>query len=247
MSGAGDPPSIGVVGGTSAVARAVATAGGKPHDAPAADVVAADPDAVVAVGEAALLETVRAGASVPTLAVDAGRALRSTPANELSHAIERLLVGGFDTVEYPVLEVSSSLGTARALLDVMLVTAEQARISEYRVWTGDDRVATFRADGVVVATPAGSQGYARSCDGPVVNPGTGVAAVVPVSPFATDRDAWVLPQDAVELAVERDETPVELLADDRTVGTVDPGRSVRLAPCDTLQVAVVPESLPFFG
>lgn len=246
MSGPRDATTVGVVGDHPAVAQTIADAGGDPRTGPASDVLSTEPDLVVAVGESALLEVVRADASIPTLPVDAGRALRSISREALDDATDRLLAGTFETVEYPVLEVASPLGATRVLMDAMLVTAEPARISEYRVWTGDEQVARFRADGVAVTTPAGSQGYARACDGPVTKPDTGVVAVVPVAPFATDEDVWVLPHDAVELVVERDETPVELLADDRSVGSVGPGESVRLGADGTLPIAVLPESRSFF-
>ena len=54
--------------------------------------------------------------------------------------------------------------------------------------------------------------------------------VVPVAPFATDADRLVLPLDGVALGVERDETPVELLADGRTERDVEIGDPVDLLP-----------------
>jgi NAD+ kinase len=246
MSGPTAGTVVGVVGDHPAVVEAVEAAGGRPRVADARSVAAADPARVVAIGEAALLATVRAGVDVPTLPVEAGRAVRSVPGMAVEPAVERLLDGEFEVVDYPVVDVRSALGSIRALQDVMLVTAEPARISEYTVRSGGDLVDRFRADGVVVATPAGSQGYARACGGPVMEPGTEVLVVVPVSPFATDQDSWVLPLDAVELSVERDETPVELLADDCAAGTVARGETVRLTRDGRFPVAVVPESYDTF-
>jgi len=125
-------------------------------------------------------------------------------------------------------------------MDAMLVTSTPARISEYVVRAGDEHVTTVRADGVVIALPAGHSGCARAADDPVVAPEAGVAAVVPVAPFATDPDHWVVPIDGLSVTVERDEVPVDLLADDRTVGPVTPSRA------GTVRTAAVPESRPFF-
>lgn len=246
MSGPTAGTVVGVVGDHPAVVDAIEAVGGLPRVADARSVAAADPDLVVAVGEAALLAMVRAGVDAPTLPVGAGHAVRSVPEMAVEAAVERLLDDEFEVVDYPVVEARSALGSDRALQDVMLVTEEPARISEYTVRSGGDRVDRFRADGVVVATPAGSQGYARACGGPVMQPGADVFVVVPVSPFATDQDSWVLPMDGVELAVERDETPVELLADDRASGTVARGETVRLSRDGSLPVAVVPESYDAF-
>jgi NAD+ kinase len=146
-----------------------------------------------------------------------------------------------------VLSVSPPLGEARALFDLTLVSEEPARISEFTVRSGTDTVDCFRADGVVVATPAGSGDYARAAGGPVVGRGTGVVAVVPISPFATDTDHWVLDAASVVLRVERDDNPVELLVDGRSEGRVVPGEGLRIAPESELTLAAVSGRRTDFG
>jgi NAD+ kinase len=212
-------------------------------------VVESGPAAVVAVGEGALVDLVLAGVEGPVLPVSVEDAVRPVPESAVERAVAAVIEGRFDAVEYPLLAVEGPRagGGARALFDVALVTAEPARISEYTVSTDGERVATLRADGVVVATAAGSAGYARAAGGPVVAPGMGVVAVVPVSPFATDADHWVLPAGEVELAVERDETPVRLVADGRDAGEVGTGRRLDVSTDGALTVAVVGESTGFFG
>lgn len=246
---AGDPADVGVVApdDADAVVESVEAAGGRARAGDAEAVVAADPDAVVAVGEPALLALVRAGVSVPVLPVEAGRGVRSVAREDLDAAIEHLLAGDHRPVDYPLIGPSLESVEARAFMDLALLPAEPARISEYTVETGGEPVARFRADGVVVATPAGSRGYARAAGGPVLAPGTGVLAVVPIAPFAIDSDRWVLPLGAVTLTVERDEVDVEVLADDRTVGRAPPGERLPIERRGTLTVATVAESRPAFG
>ena len=240
---------IGVVGGDGTVVDAVAAAGGDPMAGGAAAVVAAEPRAVVAVGEPALVDLVAAGVDVPVLPVSVDDGLRPVSRSAVESAVTSVLAGEFGTAARPLLSVTSEADgeRARALFDLALVTGESARISEFTVLSGDDPVATFRADGVVVATPVGSTGYARAAEGPVVAPGTGVAAVVPISPFVTDADHWVLPADEIGLLVERDETPVRLVADGRDVGTVDPGRRLSVSTRGALTIAVVDASAGTFG
>ena len=245
-----DDARVGVVGaGADApVVAAVSAGGGDPLVGDAGTVVGAAPAAVVAVGERALVDLVVAGVEAPVLPVSAGASVRSIPATSVESAVASVLAGDRSTTSHPLLGVEWATGECvRALFDLALVTAEPARISEYTVSNGDERVATFRADGVVVATPAGSTGYARAADGPVLAPGTGVVAVVPVSPFATDADHWVLPADGVGLRVERDETPVDLVVDGRAVGTVEPGRRLEVSTRGAVTVAVVDASADFFG
>ena len=204
---------------------------------------------VVAVGEGALVDLATAGVAAPVVPVSTPGSVRPVPASGIESAIASVLAGGFEAVDHPVLSLAASGSDgdlARALFDLALVTTEPARISEYTVLHGDERVSTVRADGVVVATPAGSTGYARAADGAVLAPETGVAVVVPISPFATDADPWVLPVDEVGLRVERDEATVDLVADGRVVGPIEAGRTLRLSTRGWLTVAVVEASTGAF-
>lgn len=236
-------PIVGVVGpDTDGVVAAVEAAGGRAAVGAARNVVD-DSEAVVAVGEPALIALARAAPPVPVLPVAAGRGVRSVPPDAVGEAVEALLAGDFERRSHPVVDVRVGDRTrARALLDVMLVSAEPAQISEYAVESGEHRVARFRADGVVLATPSGSSGYASSAGGPVLAPDTDAATVVPVAPFETDIDHWVVSTTDLRVSVERDETAVHLLADDRVVGPVDPGEPVSVTPGASLSVAVVDAS-----
>lgn len=211
------------------------------------EVFAADPTSVCAVGQSGMIATAQSGPSVPVLPVAAGRGLRSVPSEEIESAVDALAGGEFETELRDRNEVrigGRAIGVS--LYDVMLVTEDPARISEYSIRTGDRRVSRFRADGVVVATPAGSHEYAAAAGAPILAQGTGVV-VVPVAQFATDRDRWVFPGDeGVTLRVERDEGPVELLLDDERHGVVAPNTDVSLARVDPIHIAVVSESLPYW-
>jgi len=240
---------VGVVGGSRAVLDAVSAGGGDPVGGDAEAVVAAEPVAVVAVGESSLVDLVVAGVEAPVLPVSTPGSVRPVAESAVEPAVASVLEGGFDAVEYPLLAAEGPVGAdgqVRALFDLALVTSEPARISECAVSNAGERVAAFRADGVVVTTAAGSTGYAWAAGGPVVAPGPRVVAVVPISPFATDADHWVLPADRVGLAVERDETPVRLVADGRDAGAVEPGCPLEVSVDGSLTVAVVDGSTGFF-
>lgn len=232
-----------MVGDADALMSAVAAAGATPVPVDAVAAADADVAAVVATGERAVCATCCGCPPGPILPVDAGAGFRSVAADEVEPAVKRLLAGEWGALAHPVVAVTDD---ARAVADVTLVTAPTARISEYSIWTDGTRVASVRADGVTVAFPAGSGGYARAAGGPTVAPGTGVAAVVPIAPFATDPDHWVLPIDGVSLTVERDEAAVELVVDGQRAARVEPGVALALSRVGTARTAVVPESRPFF-
>jgi NAD+ kinase len=210
-------------------------------DAAAGAAVDAETDVLVASGEAALLALARAGAAAPILPVAAGDGVRSVPRDRLDAAMPELVAGQWATERHPVLSIAvDGAVTARALFDATLVSAEPARITEYRV-AGDEPVAAFRADGVVIATPGGSPAYARDAGGPVMPPETPAFVVEPISGFATNIDHWVLPQTTVTVVVERDETAVEVLADDRVIATVGKAEPVTITPEDAIDVVALPQ------
>ena len=231
---------VGVVGDRS-LATAVETAGGRPVVGYPEEVD--DVGFVVAGGETAVVDLARREVEVPVLPVDAGRGVRSVPLGEAGSAVKRVLDDEYGTERRPV--ISTRTGE-RALFDVALAAAEPARISGFSIRHDGEQLAQFRADGVVASTPAGTVGYSNTADGPLTAPGTGVLVVVPVAPFATNADRLVLPLDGVALGVERNETPVELLADGRTERNVGTGDPVDLSPAGTVETLVVPESGSFF-
>lgn len=209
------------------------------------DVLAATPSVLVTIGEAGLTAVARTGTDVPVLPIGSVPGIESVDVDDIDAAIAAALEGDAIERDRPLLGVELGSGSSRsdrerALLDVTLVTDEPARISEYSVESRGDAIAQFRADGVVVATPVGSYGYASAVDAPRLSPAVDAVVVVPIAPFVTATRRWVLPEDDLALGVERDEGDVSLLADDRIVGTVSPGERVTVAVDGTLSTLVVP-------
>jgi NAD+ kinase len=242
---------IGIVDGdrVDALADSVESQGGTTIVASPTDLASAAVDVVLAPTDAAVCACVRARVSAPLLAVDGGPALRGVARGNVDAAIANLLDGGFDTVQRRTLAVETDgvdtvdADRTRALADVTVVTSEPARISEYAIHTGSERVGDVRADGIVLATPVGSQGYARAAGSHVLAPQTGVVAVVPIAPFATDTREWVLPEASVTISVERDEGDVSLRVDDAQWTTLSHTDRVTVTPDDPVTLAVTPESV----
>ncbi|MFD1644905.1 ATP-NAD kinase [Haloarchaeobius litoreus] len=241
-----EPPTVGVVGTQEDTVERIRAAVSEANAVPlAADATGVgDAAFVVAVGERALGELAGAAVDVPVLAVDVGEGVRSVATADAAAAVTTVLEDRVERTTRRAFAVQVGDERHDAVFDVTLVTTEPARISEYCVAADGAEVGQFRADGVVVATPAGSHGYARAAGGPVVAGTAPVAAVVPIAPFAIDTNHWVVSNEAVVLSVERDEGSVSLLVDGRTVGTVDPAAPVRLSPGHELELLCPPQSQP---
>ncbi|MHC3437655.1 NAD(+)/NADH kinase [Natrialbaceae archaeon A-gly3] len=227
---------------------AVTEAGGDLSSGPIEQLLAREPSVLLAVGEEAALAAVRAETSVPVLPVDAGQGVRSVPGDRVSAALRGVLSGEATRRDLPTLRVDLDGGVVgRALFDVSLVTDEPARISEYSVRSRNRGVACFRADGVVVATPAGSHGYAGAAGGPVLSPELEGVAVVPVGPFVTQTRHWVLPDGEIRLSVERDYDPIALCVDDERITAVDCDSSITITAGGRFPTLVTDESVSYFG
>lgn len=178
---------------------------------------------------------------IPILPVGVPETAGVTPA-EIDTAVQQVLEGGGVLRNQPILRAETAQREVAALYEFSLMTGEPARISEYAVTAGEEahEVTHVRADGMVVATPLGSDGYARRVGGPTVRNGVEGVVVVPVSPFSVGRDAHLVSLP-VRLSVERDEGQVELFADSRLLGTVDRTDPVTITAAGTVPVVSVDE------
>lgn len=223
-------------------------------------VLEADPSFVVTTDRSAIGLLVRSDHELPVLPVACGPDVRSIQASDLESAVAAVLDGRAErthletlAVEVPTVDPSEGSGTTpegdatvstadythRAAFSVALFPDEPARISEYAIRWRDELLARVRADGVVVATPAGTRGYAGAAGGAVCSVELGALVVVPVSPFTTTRRQWILPAEEVSISVERDECPISLQADDEVVGRVDTGVDVSVTTGAELEILLV--------
>lgn len=221
---------IGVVGseGTDRLVAVAEREGGAARHDDAGSLGTDTVDAVVAVGEDALVDVVRAGLVVPVLPVDAGPGTHAVSLETAVDLVDDLVTGAYETRRQPTIEVErTGESPCRALFDAMLATSEPVRISEFGV-VAEDTEERVRADGVVLATPAGSHGYARSVGTPALETGRDVVAVAPVGAFTMDPPSWVFDLgEPLDVSVTREDGDVTLFLDGRSAGRVEDAVAVR--------------------
>jgi NAD+ kinase len=79
-----------------------------------------------------------------------------------------------------------------ALNEIALEKAVPGRMIEVRATVGDEELATFRADALMVASPTGSTAYSYSAGGPVVEPRMEALIVTPVAPHTQPARSVVI-------------------------------------------------------
>jgi NAD+ kinase len=242
---------VGVVPGddvtTDALVEAIEAAGRTARVGDPATVRDAEPALLVTVGEEALLALADERPTAPLLPIDAGRGIESPNGSDAVSAVSSAFDGtGVERTHPHLTVVLNGEPVDTALMDVMLVTSEPARISEYAIERDGERLSSVRADGVVVATPVGSHGYAAAADGPALAVGTDAVCVVPIAPFHTTSPTWVLDPDDVGLSVLRDEGDVSLLVDGRDRGFVGRDAHLGLRVDGSIRLLCVPEGRPAY-
>jgi NAD+ kinase len=88
---------------------------------------------------------------------------------------------------------------------------------------GKERLPELMADGVLVATPAGSTAYNLSAQGPIIPINASLLAVTPISPFRPRRWRGALLPDSARVTVkvlDPERRPVAAVADHTEVRSV---------------------------
>lgn len=162
-----------------------------------------------------------AGRSAPVLGVNLGRLgfLTACGGEEAETAIRRFAAGDYVAESRMMLEAQLSrsgvgLESWYALNDVVLHQGGKARVIRLIVDANGERIASYAADGLILATPTGSSAYSLSSGGPIVAPELDSIILTPISAHTlTVRPILLGPETTVSLRVADDESEQLITAD----------------------------------
>jgi NAD+ kinase len=147
---------------------------------------------------------------VPIIGVNLGKVgfLSMAEANELEALLEKLKAGSFAIRERmaltgQILQAGRTPdGTFTALNDIVVARGSLARVVRLDVSIDESHLATFVADGLVVASPTGSTGYSFSAGGPILEPHSRNLVVTPIAGYLSAiRSIVVSPRQVVRARV----------------------------------------------
>jgi NAD+ kinase len=111
-------------------------------------------------------------------------------------ALDRIFAGHYSIENRLMLDCRIEGGDHFVALNEVLVDRSGRHLVKIGVEVDGEYLATFNADGALVATPTGSTAYALSAGGPVVSPRAECLIVVPVSPHMIFGRPFVLAPEA---------------------------------------------------
>ena len=163
---------------------------------------------VVLGGDGTFLRAARAVAEidVPVVGVNLGKMgfLSKAEAHELEDLLAKITEGRFRLENRMGLRGAihgEGGGAARhsflALNDVVIARGSLARVVHLDVEIGPSHLATYVADGLVVASPTGSTGYSFSAGGPILDPLSRNLIVTPIAAYLSALGSVVVSPDHV--------------------------------------------------
>ena len=196
-----------------------------------------------------------APSDTPILGVNVGRVgfLSQVDAEALETTLERLRRGAYELEQRMVLEAvvrrdgEAIHGPLVGLNEAAVVRGGQPRVVRMDVAIGGSHLATYIADGVLVATPTGSTAYSFSAGGPILDPSSRNLVVTAVAAYlAAIRSVVVGPRHPVAIRVLEGHD-ILLSIDGHIDVPLAVGDAVEVAARDRSVGFVVPEgALPFW-
>jgi len=177
---------------------------------------------IVLGGDGTLLGVARAAHlyNVPILAVNLGSLgfLSEVSIEELYPVLENILAGKFEIENRMLLNASvwrngKKVEDHNVLNDIVINKSVVARVINLQVLVNGQYMTSYRADGLIIATPTGSTAYSLSAGGPIIHPSMHTLVLSPICPLMLTNRSILIPDQSkiqVKLAAEYDDVRITL-------------------------------------
>jgi NAD+ kinase len=196
------------------------------------------------------------GRPAPILGVNMGSLgfMTEVPQSRLYEALEQVLAGEAKVSERMKLRVHLHKGgaperalDAEVLNDVVIAKSALSRMAELETRCSGDYVTTYKADGVIVATPTGSTAYALAANGPIMYPTMRGVIIAPICPHTLTQRPLVVPDDQNIEIILMNDTEVYLTLDGQKGLPLRRGDRVQVKQSLNRVLLVRNPNLDFFG
>lgn len=197
-----------------------------------------------------------AGRPAPILGVNMGSLgfMTEVPQSDWKAALELVLAGQGRISERMKLRVHLHRGgrperalDEEVLNDVVISKSALSRMAELDTRCSGNKVTTYKADGVIVATPTGSTAYSLAANGPIMYPTMRGVIIAPICPHTLTQRPLVVPDDEnIEIVLAND-TEVYLTLDGQKGLPLERGDRVQVKQSYNRVLLVRNPNIDFFG
>ncbi len=219
---------------------------------PGADV---DADIILSFGgDGTLLDTVPlvGDSGIPVMGINTGHLgfLSATSAEDALDTLDEITQGRFSIQRRAMIRLESPenvFGDINyGLNEIAVQRRDTGSLITVTVSVDDTQLATYRGDGLIVATPTGSTAYSLSAGGPIVTPETNSFIITPIAAHNLTLRPVVIPNDSVvSILVESRQNAFALSLDSRIIN-IDAPQKLIIRRNDFDFNMAVPENSHFF-
>ncbi|GHV50440.1 NAD kinase [Bacteroidia bacterium] len=146
---------------------------------------------------------------IPILGINAGRLgfLADIGSSELDDTLDEIFKNYYHIEERTLLRLHTKerlfQGYNYALNEAAVLKRDSSSMLTIHASINNDFLATYQADGLIIATPTGSTAYSLSVNGPIIVPQSHSFVISPVAPHSLNVRPLVVPDSSVvSLTVE---------------------------------------------
>jgi NAD+ kinase len=182
---------------------------------------------IVLGGDGTLLSAARSvgGRDIPLFAVNLGGLgfLTAITIDEVFPELERALrgehrIGRRRMLLCELIRGDRKVASWEALNDAVVTKAELARMVNLDTFVDNHEVCSYKADGLIIATPTGSTAYSLSAGGPIIFPSVATLAITPICPHMLTNRPVLVPDTSVITIVCKDPDDQSYLTIDGQIG-----------------------------
>ena len=154
--------------------------------------------------------------------------------SEVTECVECYLNGNFSIEERIMVDVhiyrdGNHMYQSTGLNDLVINTGGISRLMQLEVSSGTKYIGSYRADGIIVATPTGSTAYSLAAGGPILEPTMAAFVISPICPHSLGARPLVVPSE--------ERVKIKVLSDHRQIiGTIDGQMAIDLEYMDEIHV-----------
>ena len=193
-------------------------------------------------GDGTFLSAVRwiGDAPIPVLGVKFGEVgfLAEISEDNLFEAVNAIIRQDFTTsprmrLRADILREDQVIASETVLNDLVINKGALARLASIKTLLDNHYLTTYRADGLIVATPTGSTAYSLAAGGPIVHPTVPGIILTPICPFTLTIRPLIIP-DSVVITIVLEKEASDVLV------TFDGQSGIEIHNNDTIRIQKSP-------